>query len=107
MTRRAMPSPSGTNRAGLYLTAGATGYAFDAAPKLDARARCIDAAVRLACRAGATDDEVDAFLALCDQPAEAEDDAWADLEKHSAALRDPDSPEARHARGRDPRCAPA
>jgi hypothetical protein len=91
--RRLLPSPTGRNAAGLFWPAGAAGYAYDAAPqrRLPIFQMCKDLSER-----GVSDKDINGFIRACFEPDEtAEDDAEADL--HSAALQDPDSPEARHA----------
>ena len=75
--RRALPSPKGTNFEKLFLPAGATGYAFDAAPaRMGTKMR--DAMVRHLVRAGLDDESIDEFLKLCAEPAE--DGAYVDGE---------------------------
>ena len=84
--RTPMPSPRGTNRAGLFLT-NSQGFAYDAAPaRLGPRAR--DAMTRYFCRAGMSDEEIDHFFELCDAEQPADDGAFVD-----GQWRDDASPE--------------
>jgi hypothetical protein len=74
MTRRVpMPSPRGTNAAGLFITsAGGFGFACDQAPAaMGSKMR--DAVVRHLCRAGVDDETINRFLELCEGE-QAEDD---------------------------------
>jgi hypothetical protein len=83
MNRRVpMPSPRGTNAAGLFLPS-AGGFALDSAPPMKVGAKAIDAAVRAMCRAGCGDKEIDRFVYLCSEAGQAEGEQAEDDEGKS------------------------